>query len=54
MEFTVHCPFCGGRTTAEPRDIEAPGFVVCPHCQQRIPLQHGAEGEPREPADGSN
>lgn len=51
METTVHCPSCGARTTAEPRDFEMPGFVICPVCQQPIPLQHGAEGEPRKPAD---
>jgi len=51
MDFTVSCPSCGARTTAEPRDIVDPGFVICPACLQQIPLQHGADVEPPQPAD---
>ncbi len=29
------------------------GQVICPHCQQPIPLQHGADGEPPAPGDGA-
>ena len=53
MDLTIHCPSCGGRTTAEQRDVESQGYVICPHCQQQIPLQHGAEGEPPAPGDGA-
>lgn len=49
MESTINCPFCGGRTTVQPRDFESPGYVLCPYCQQQIPLQHGAEAGPPNP-----
>ena len=53
MEFSVHCPHCGGRTTADSRDSDIPGYVICPYCRRKIPLKHGAEDEPPKPADGS-
>ena len=53
MDLSVRCPSCGGRTTVESRDIESPGFVLCPYCRQEIPLKHGGETEPPEPADGA-
>jgi hypothetical protein len=53
MDLTVHCPSCGGRTTAEQRQVESPGYVICPYCRKKIPLQRGADGEPPAPGDGA-
>ena len=51
MDVVVNCPHCGARTTAEALESTIPGFVICPNCQKEIPLQHGADVEPPQPAD---
>jgi hypothetical protein len=53
MDLTVHCPSCGGRTTADQRKVESHGYVICPYCRKKIPLQRGADGEPPAPGDGA-